>query len=252
MQDLIDALSAAIGKSSIRLQSSVGHLEPCEEPAGGWNIEVNGSSERYDAVVLATPAHLTAGLLASVKDPASVRDNTQKESCALAANELSSIEYASTAIVVMAVRKSQVDRLPNKFGFVVPPIENRKILAASFASHKYSIRCPEDHVIMRVFVGGATQSELLSRSDDELIDIVAEEMADLIGLRGDPTITRVVRWNNAMPQYHVGHLERVQRIEDAINAIDGLHVMTNALRGVGIAPVVEAARSVAKRISELA
>ena len=93
------------------------------------------------------------------------------------------------------------------------------------------------------------QPELLQLPDDEIVGLVREELAELIGFRGEPVVTRVVRWNQAMPQYHVGHLDRVRRIERAIDQLDGISLMSNALHGVGIAPVIGQADRVASKIA---
>lgn len=85
------------------------------------------------------------------------------------------------------------------------------------------------------------QHEILDRSDDDLIAVARAELSDLIGLSGTPVVTHVVRWNEAMPQYHVGHLDRVERIEREIESIPGLTLVGNAFKGVGIAAVVRSA-----------
>lgn len=245
MQQLIDSLADAIGQQAIRLQTPATGLR--RELGGAWTVAFPTGEESFDEVVLATPPAVSARLLAGIDCPA---DSEIQAACRQAAEGLASIQTASAAIVVLAIKKSSISNLPAKFGFVVPPIEDRKILAASFASHKYAIRCPEDHVIVRVFVGGVLQSELLDQNDDQLIELVRGELADLIGLSGPETIARVVRWNDAMPQYHVGHLERVATIDRAIGHIDHLNIATNALRGVGIAPLIGASKMVAQRIAE--
>lgn len=242
MQQLIDALADAIGQESIHTQTRVTGLQFDPESTSHWGVHLDGEIQRFDEVVLATPAAVTAELLRTVSEDCICRH------CQSAASELSQIEAASAAIAVLCVPKAQIARLPSQFGFVVPPIENRKILAVSFASHKYPIRCPEDHSIIRVFVGGALQSELLERSDEQILELVRGELAELIGMTGQETLARVVRWNNAMPQYHVGHLDRVAKIEQEIDQIPHLELATNALRGVGIAPVIAAAKRVAEKI----
>lgn len=243
MQQLIDSLESAIGPDAIETNAAVTKLSFDETSPTRWQVELAGRSESFDQVILATPAAVTSRLLSGVAGQAT------GTSCRMVADKLAGIESASTAIIVLCVQKSLIRRLPDRFGFVVPRIENRKILACSFASHKYSNRCPADHTIIRVFVGGATQPELLEQSDEALIEMVRDELADLVGMEGRETLSRVVRWNNAMPQYHVGHLERVQEIEAALDRIPNLSLATNAMRGVGIAPVVAAAKNAAQRIS---
>jgi oxygen-dependent protoporphyrinogen oxidase len=246
MVQLIETLSEAIGSDSIQLNTPVQSLQFDREAETPWKVQFasNGASQetQFDAVVLAVPPTTAAKLLSTIDEPSIVAD------CRVAAEAFAGIECASAAIAVMAVKKSLVKRLPQRFGFVVPEVENRRILATSFASHKYPIRCPQDHTIIRTFVGGSLHPELLEKSDAEIIDLVKEELADLIGLSGEPTITRVVRWNHAMPQYHVGHLDRVEQIETAIGRISSLALAGNALHGVGIAPVVRNCRRVAEEL----
>ncbi|KAA5539299.1 protoporphyrinogen oxidase [Roseiconus nitratireducens] len=252
MAELIDALAAAIGEESIHLNARVQSLRyaPGDRPA--WQLQWDQQTETFDEVVLATPAAVSARLLHSVAERDGDALAEIHSHCRSAADGLASIESASTAIVVLGVPKKVIRRLPDKFGIVVPACEHRSILAISFASHKYANRCPADHTLIRVFIGGATQSELLRQSDQQLIELVRRELADLIGLQGSESIARVVRWNNAMPQYHVGHQELASRVESAVDAIPALSLATNALRGVGISPVIANAKRVARRITAAA
>lgn len=242
MQQLIDTLASQLGEPSIHLNTAVESIQ-WDEASSKWLVSTAQQSEQpFDSVVMATPSAVAAKLLRGVSAEGLV------EPAGEAADELSAIEASSAAIVVLAVHKDQVERLPRKFGFVVPLIEGRKILAVSFASHKYAVRAPEDHVIIRVFIGGSMQPELLEHSDEELIDLAKHELADLIGLQGQETISQVVRWNDAMPQYHVGHLTRVERIRSAIDQVPNLWMVNNAMGGVGIAPLSGIAKQTAEEI----
>ncbi|MEM0927444.1 MAG: protoporphyrinogen oxidase, partial [Planctomycetota bacterium] len=238
MKQLIDLLVDAVGHDALRLNQCVRQLELL--PSKQWLLTLDGDQPTFDSVILATPSAVTAKLLESV-----VADAAEKREAIEAAQHLRGIESASAAIVVLCIPKKRIRALPERFGFVVPLIENRSILAASFASHKYAPRCPADHTIVRVFIGGAMQPELLEQSDDALVELAREELSQLIGLDGRETLARVVRWNHAMPQYHVGHLQRVSKIEHCFDRIPRLHLATNALHGVGIAPVIANARRVA-------
>jgi oxygen-dependent protoporphyrinogen oxidase len=243
MKQWIDTLADFTGRENIRLNTAVRSIASLPNDRYQLNVEsetTGQSSDEFDHVVVSTPAHVAANLLQSLSEEA--------------ASTLRSIPFASTAIVVMAVRRDCISRLPETFGFVVPPKENRRVLAGSFASTKFPQRAPDDHVIVRAFVGGMLQSEILDRSDDEIIQVVRAELGDLIGL--DQTqplediaaVVRVVRWNNAMPQYEVGHLDKVQRIRTTLAPLPHLHLNTNALGGVGIAPVIAASQRTAERI----
>ncbi len=197
-------------------------------------VAADDQQHEFDHVIVAAPPRPASRLLRDIAP--------------VAAEQLDAIESASTAIVVLGVRCLDIRRDIQTFGFVVPMSENRRILAGSFASHKFAGRAPKDHVLIRVFIGGSMQAPLLNESDDQLVKIAREELAELIGLEGTPIVTRVVRWNDAMPQYHVGHRQRVEQIEQAIGELPRLSLVNNALHGVGIAPVIQAADRVAKEV----
>ena len=235
-RDLILALQSALPPQSVHTSTPISRLTRCQSETEPGQWQVGDQTKTYDHVVVATPPKAAASLLS--------------EHAPTAADNLNQIESASTAIVVLGVRKSDIQSGVETFGMVVPPIEKRQVLAVSFASQKFAGRAPDDHVLIRVFIGGSLQPHLLERSDEQLITLAREELADLIGLSGQPVVTRVVRWNNAMPQYHVGHQERVQQIESDIAKVPGLHLMSNALHGVGIAPVIETAGKVAATVVE--
>jgi oxygen-dependent protoporphyrinogen oxidase len=225
MIGLIRLLADSLPQNAIRLNAPVQSLVRGRDH---WELTHSGNqTDTFDHVVVATPPRHAAKLLADVSPSA--------------AAGLAAIESASAAIVVLGVRTADIAADVNTFGFVVPATENRRILAGSFASHKFAGRAPAGHTLVRVFVGGAMQSELLDQDDNAIVQLVREELADLIGLSGEPIITRVVRWNDAMPQYHVGHAARVQQIESAIAGVPQLTLMNNGLNGVGIAPVISSA-----------
>jgi protoporphyrinogen/coproporphyrinogen III oxidase len=154
-------------------------------------------------------------------------------------------------VVALGVKESDIARPIDIAGFVVPAIERRPILAGSFTSDKFAGRAPAGQKLIRVFFGGVLQPEMLQHDDESLIRVARAELADLIGLSGTPTLARVIRWNHAMPQYHVGHNERVESIDRALSKTPGLHVVGNSYRGVGIAPTVAASAAVAARIHAL-
>ncbi len=238
MIELISTLADSLPEGTVRLSSRVESIgrSPTNQTPTQWTVTIDGEPQTFDEVVVAVPPVIASSL---------IRPHAPD-----AAEELAGIESASTAIVVLGARESEIERDINTFGFVVPLTEGRRILAGSFASHKFAGRAPHGHVLIRVFVGGAMQPELLRLSDEELVNLVREELSELIGYHGDPELTRVVRWNHAMPQYHVGHRDRVERIEQAMGRVEGLSLMTNALHGVGIAPVIQQAGTVAKKIAD--
>lgn len=248
--ELIEGLEASLEtNSSVTLRRScpVASLESLSSAT--WRVATEKSDEEFDELVIATPPSVSAKLLGSISQQH--LDDEAIAAIETASQELGSIESSSAAIVVLAVPTEQIRNLPKAFGIVVPPIEGRDIIAISFASHKYEGRCPPDQTIVRVFLGGALRPDLLDQDDAALVDLVRSELHELIGLtEGAPTLSRVVRWNDSMPQYHVGHLPRVRRIVESMEKIPRLALTTNALHGVGIAPVVDAARKTAQSVIE--
>ncbi|MEM9364424.1 MAG: protoporphyrinogen oxidase [Planctomycetota bacterium] len=240
MRGLFDAMREQLPADRLRMQTRVDRIESVEQ---GFRLLLDNApcEKTWDDVVIATPLAACAGLLRTLG----------LVDLSAAADQMQTIPRASTAIVVMAVREDHIARLPNTFGFVVPPREQRAVLAGSFASAKFAGRAPTGYVILRAFLGGVLQPEILDRGDGELIEIVRREMGDLIGMDQGKSLARlspwqrVVRWNDAMPQYEVGHLAKAAEIQRAIDNVPGLHVHGNALHGVGIAPLVERSRRLA-------
>lgn len=237
IQELIDALAAQLPEGSLHVNRAVTGLRRIDADSSqlpAWILEGCEDLGQFDHIIVTVPASISARVIRAVAPDA--------------ADKIAEIEAASSAIVALGVKKSDIAKPIDIAGFVVPAIEKRRILAASFTSDKFAGRAPQDEKLIRVFFGGCLQPEMLRHSDEELIAIARQELADLIGLSGTPTLERVIRWDNAMPQYHVGHNDRVAAIETALQSVPGLHVIGNSFRGVGIAPTVAAAQSVASRI----
>lgn len=230
MAALVEALIGRLDPASVHLSARVDAVSRAEP---GWRVEVNGQASQFDGVIVAAPAPHAANLLRGEAE---------------LAKELEAIPYAGCSLVILTVDQSQIERPIRGFGFVVPEIENRKILAASFASYKFPDRAPEGKVVIRVFVGGACHPELGHLPDDRLRAIVQEELADLIGLRGQPEQCLITRWHGKMPQYHLNHLERVERIEQHQENLPGLALAGNAYRGVGLPQCIHSGEEAAKRI----
>ncbi|MFM8574064.1 MAG: protoporphyrinogen oxidase [Pirellula sp.] len=184
--------------------------------------------EQFDGVCLAVPSYIAGGLLRAL-------DNQL-------ADHLESIEYASSAIAVLAVRRDEIRPESFCFGSIAPTVERRNCLAISLSSEKYAGRSPSDTVIMRVFMGGAVRPELLELPDDSLLKLAFEEVRELFGVRTVPHFERLIRWNRAMPQYHVGHVQRVARIRELVSKYPGLALAGNAYDGVGIPQCIRSAK----------
>ena len=240
---LVDAILAWLqesGRATLRSNLSVSSLSLNPATGGAanpsWNVSLpNLPDETFDAVILTLPTHTAADLL----NDDSFADLTQA---------LREIKYASSAIVVTEHRLTDFRHSLDAFGLVVPAIENRKVLAVSFTSRKFPGRAPAGHVLLRTFVGGAMQPELLRHSDEEITDFVKQELSTMFGMANAPAFCRVVRYNRAMPQYHVGHILRVAEIERLTAAHTGLHLAGSAYHGVGLPDSILSGRSAADEV----
>lgn len=231
METLPKALAASLPGGSLRLETSVRRITK-PEPGGPWVVEtLDGVPIEADGVILATEAHASARLLDS-HDPE-------------LALYLRSIPYASSAVVTVAYSRDDVAHPLDGFGAVVPAIEGRKVLAVSFTSKKFPGRAPAGTVLLRVFVGGATQPELFDLDDDQIEALVLDELSALLGARGTPLLLRVARHPRAMPQYTLGHLERVASIRRRAARHHRLTLAGNAFEGVGIPDVIHSGQDAA-------
>lgn len=235
MQQLIDALAAHMPSGALRLNTPVEKLTRIEN--GGWLVEAKGAPpELFSAVILAAPARECPRLLGPVD--------------AELTRLLGSIPYAGCSVVILGYRREQISRPCPGFGIVAPAVEHRRIIAASFASLKFPGRAAGDRLLVRVFVGGALQPELAHLSEAQLQSIVKQELLELIGAQGDPEICEVARWLDAMPQYHVGHLDLIDAIEKRIETLPHFALAGNAYRGVGIPFCVRSGEQAAERIAQ--
>jgi oxygen-dependent protoporphyrinogen oxidase len=184
-----------------------------------------------DGVVVATPSFATADML---------RDTVPD-----AARHLDRIRYVSTAVVALVYGEGTADALPDATGFVVPK-ERAPMTAATFLSRKWPDQAFGDRAVVRCFVGAAGTEDVLDSADEDIVDAVSRHLAALLPLPERAEASAVVRWPRSMPQYGVGHLDRVAAIEAALPP--GIFVVGNAYRGVGIADTVRAATEVAERV----
>ena len=237
---LTDRLSLGVTRHyAVRHNCTVANVQYQPEQEGAqqaaWQIECeDGSTIQADGLVLATPAFATERI---------VRDLDQTLS-----RQLSSIAYSSAATVNLAYRRDQVPHPLNGFGFVVPYVENRSIIAGTFSSVKYSGRAPSGQVLFRAFVGGALQADLFERDDADITFMVRSELQQLLGIQAAPLFTRIARYPQSMPQYRVGHLQLVDEIEKQAVQYPGLALAGNAYRGVGLADGVRSGEAAADAV----
>ncbi|HEX6438915.1 MAG TPA: protoporphyrinogen oxidase [Candidatus Binatia bacterium] len=234
MQEMIDVIAQRLPQASPRLNTAVRSLFP-SDGKNKWQIATGtGEILEADGIILAAPAFHTARILASAVPEA--------------AKELSGITYASSATISLAYRNRDFPRIPDSFGFVVPAIESRKMMACTFSSLKYPGRAPEGHLLLRAFVGGSLQPDFLHDNDAILERNVRAEIGNLLGVNAEPLLVRIQRHPNAMPQYHVGHQARIQRIESALGKYANLALAGSAYHGVGIADCVHTGEEAAEKL----
>ncbi len=231
METLPRTLAAALPEGTIQAETPVRRvLRP--DPKGLWKVELlDGSVIEAAAVLVTSEAHAAARLL-----------DTLDPDLAL---HLRSIPYASSVVANVAYRRDAVAHPLDGFGAVVPIIENRSILAISFTSVKFPHRAPAGTVLLRVFVGGATQPDLFELDDAAIEAIVRRELGELLGAQGDPLLLEIGRHPRGMPQYTLGHLDRVAAIRSRLALHPGLLLAGNAYEGVGIPDCIRSARSAA-------
>lgn len=234
MQQLVNTLVDCLALGKIRRHCRV---KSVAQAGGQWHIVCqDGSSLQADGVIIATPAFQAARLL-------------QSQDSALA-EQLADIPYSSAATVSLAYHREDIPHPLNGFGFVVPRVENRSIIAGTFSSVKYPGRAPDDHVLLRAFVGGTLQAEVFDLDDEDMEQAVRQEFAALLGVEAAPLFTLIARYPHSMPQYLVGHLDRVAKIEQQLATHAGLALAGNAYRGVGLADCVRSGEVAATTVIE--
>jgi oxygen-dependent protoporphyrinogen oxidase len=189
------------------------------------------STIEADAVIVAVPSGAAAELLRSA-DPT-------------LAMGLAGIEYAGSAVVSLGFAREDVAHPLDAAGVVIPRREGRRILAVSFSSQKFPGRAPEGSVLMRTFVGGALDPETAALDDERLLPLVLAELRAVLGVRGTPRLVQIDRWRGAMPQYTVGHADRVATIQRLVAAHRGLALAGAAYDGVGIPQVIASGQAAA-------
>jgi oxygen-dependent protoporphyrinogen oxidase len=225
MQVLVDALIDALPPGALRLGAPVEELTPTERGAA---LRAGDQWIAVDRVILALPGKASARLLAPV-DPSLAR-------------RLARVDHGSCALVNLGFDR----RFPwlTGYGVVVPAIERRPSIAMTFASRKWADRAPEGCELIRVFLGENLAEEA---DEDELLRVARRELRSLLGVDADPRVVVTRRYVEAMPHYHVGHLERAAAIEERAALLPWLALAGNALRGVGVPDTVKAGELAAER-----
>jgi oxygen-dependent protoporphyrinogen oxidase len=237
MQVLLDGIKSRLNNVSVRLNTRVESLD-FDEASKLWKIGVGAEEAIFaDAICLALPAYASAKLL--------------RETDAQLADELEAIPYASTATVNLAFKRTDIPHALDGFGFVVPLIEQRSILACTFSSVKFAGRAPVGHALLRAFVGGALQPEMFALDEDEMIVAARRDLKQFLGITKPPLFAQVEKWPRSMAQYHLGHLERVGRIRQQLSAYPTLKLAGNAFDGAGIPDCIRSGETAADEMFDL-
>jgi oxygen-dependent protoporphyrinogen oxidase len=229
LRRLTDGLAEAIGRERIRCGTTVEEVVP---GARGFEVRAGGRILEAGTVVFACPAPVTADLIGSLAPQA--------------ARGIRAIRHVSTAVVLLVYPEGTASALPEASGFVAPR-GRLAMTACTFVSRKWPDPAFGDRAVLRCFVGADGLEEGLDQPDDELVERVALEASALLPLPPDPSASRVVRWPRSMPQYDVGHVDRVAAIERALPS--GVHVVGPAYRGAGIPDCVRQATELAERLA---
>jgi oxygen-dependent protoporphyrinogen oxidase len=229
MQQIVDGVLSQLPLPALHVGTAVQAIQPQDH---SWIVSAGLASDEFDAVIISTSAQAAAqlGLPAEL-------------SSALAA-----FEYTSSVTVSLAYDLSVRRTLPPGFGFLVPRSQGKHLLAATFVHNKFPHRAPEDRALIRCFLGGARDPAILDRSDAEILRIVRDELRQILNLPAEPAFTRIYKWKNAMAQYNVGHIERIQAIEKACRELPGLALAGNAYHGIGIPDCVRSGTGAANRV----
>ena len=235
MEVLVRRIEEALGPGVARLGETVRELS-WNPDARRWRVDTGHAGLEADAVICTLPAFAAARALTTLDSEL--------------AGELGAIPFSSTATVNLAYRRSDIAHPLDGYGFVVPHVERRKIMACTFSSVKYAGRAPEDTALLRCFAGGALQPDLLDQPDELLEAQVREDLEALLGISGTPILCRTTRYPDCMPQYNVGHLDRVERIETRLKRFPTLALAGKSYRGVGIADCIHGGETAAEGIVE--
>lgn len=228
------AVAEAVGGENIRTGVEVSSIERADE---GWRLHVSdGESINADAVILASPAHVSSRLVSKTDADLS--------------SGLAAIPYVGTATVSMAYEREELQHIRRGFGFVVPRHEKRKIMAATFSDRKFPNRAPEDKALLRCFLGGSRNPELLDKPPGELARIAADEIADILEIKARPQWAKVYKWPRSMPQTPVGYKKRMSQIRSLLAKHPCLEIAGGAYDGLGIPDCVRSGEEAACSIIE--
>jgi oxygen-dependent protoporphyrinogen oxidase len=229
MGTLVDRMIATIPADWVRLAAEVRFVSYGEE---GWLVGTARGVERFDAVMMAAPVDIARSLLHPVEERAA---------------ELMEMNSSSAVVVAFGLSDAAKFLLPPGFGFLVPPGSDSLLLACTFVDQKFDDRVPPDGRLVRAFFGGKAAERLMRCGNDETAAVARMELARILGPMPEPQVTVVRRWPRSLPQYGVGHLERMAKLQEQVAQLEGLWLLGNGYRGVGLPDLIRDARLAAQQ-----
>jgi len=228
---LIDRMIAAIPPEWIRLGDEVSFISNSDE---GWIVGTAREVERFDAIIITTPIDAARSLLEPI-------DNRIAK--------LMEMDASSAVVVGFGFANAANFTIPPGFGFLVPPGSGSLLLAATFMDQKFPDRVPENGRLVRAFFGGAAAERLMRCGNDETASVARLELARILGPLPEPQVTVVRRWPRSLPQYNVGHLDRMAELTNRVQIIKGLTLLGNGYHGVGLPDLIRDARDAVRSIT---
>lgn len=236
LQEIVDALVNRLEKMGCELQTSQ-PVYRIKRNSQGYSVQlIQGQALQADAVILAAPAYASARILSELAPDLAL--------------ELEAIDYVNAATVSLAYDQDQLKRPLNGYGYVIPRKEGQRALACTWTSTKFPHRAPEGKALVRVFFGRAGEGIDVPTDEDELVSLARQELAQTLDLTAEPLLGKVFYWESAMPQYNLGHPERLVRIEGQLKNFPGLALAGNAYRGIGIPDCIHSGAVAAQKTFE--
>lgn len=232
LSEIVESLVNDLKQNSVELCLNT-KITGITKNNSGYQVNLeSGKNILADSVILATPAFVSGSLL-NLLDPE-------------LAETLGSIPYVSTATVTLAYHEEDLPRALNGYGYVIPRKERQTALACTWTSTKFPHRAPRGYALLRVFIGRAGQDFPFNES--QLRVIAREELQRTLGIAAEPVLTKVFLWENAMPQYNLGHKVLLSKIDEKVNTHKGLALAGNGFRGIGIPDCIHSGEFAAQKI----
>ncbi|HEV2711046.1 MAG TPA: protoporphyrinogen oxidase [Edaphobacter sp.] len=227
---LVDRMVAAIPKEWLRLGTTIRSIS---RDHGGWKVKTSTTQENFDAIIVAAPVHIARELMQPIDTRAA---------------ELMQMDASSAVVVAFGFPDAAKFPTPPGFGFLIPQGSGSRLLACTFVDQKFADRVPQNGKLVRAFFGGDAAERLMRCRNDEAASVARLELAHILGPLPEPQVTVVRRWPKSLPQYAIGHLERMKELDERVGKLNGLSLLGNGYRGVGLPDLIRDARAAARQI----